>query len=86
MTDCTSPDWLQDAINAIQDLDTAQDLVDGVASLQQENERLRGVVGTLSADTARGIAGYLHHEQAYGLGYDSICAYAMQAALLTGGE
>jgi len=41
MTDCTSPDWLQDAINAIQDLDTAQDLVDGVASLQQENERLR---------------------------------------------
>ena len=44
MTDRTSPDWLQDAINAIQDLDTAQDLVDGVASLQQENERLRGVV------------------------------------------
>ena len=63
MTDCTSPDWLQDAINAIQDLDTAQDLVDGVASLEETNVDLWANVKRLDDELCEAVAQHASLQQ-----------------------
>ena len=63
MSDCTSPDWLQDAINAIQDLDTAQDLVDGVASLEETNVDLWANVKRLDDELCEAVAQHASLQQ-----------------------